>query len=91
MITHPFHPFRGRALRIYDRVGGSRRATLRYFVDGPAGTILATIPVSWTSVRRVDDYERVSSGRSLFRSDDLMELREVVDSLLGLAAGRDQK
>ena len=91
MITHPFHPLRGRSLRIYDRVGGSRRATLRYFADGPAGAILATIPISWTSLRRVDDFERVSSDRSLFRSDDLVELREVVDSLLGLAPGRDQK
>ena len=91
MITHPFHPLRGRTVRIYDRVSGSKRAIVRYFADRPPGAILATVPVSWTSLRRVDDFERVSSGRSLFRSDDLVELREVVDSLVVPTAKRDQK
>ena len=91
MITHPFHPLRGRTVRIYDRVSGSRRAIVRYFVDRPAGAILASIPVSWTSLRRVDDFERVAAGRSLLRSDDLVELRELVDSLLAPAVERDQK
>ena len=91
MITHPFHPLRGRTVRIYDRVSGSRRAIVRYFVDRPAGAVLASIPISWTSLRHVDDFERVSSGRSLLRSDDLVELREVVDSMLAPAVERDQK
>ena len=91
MIIHPFHPLRGRTVRIYDRVSGSKREIVRYFVDRPAGPLLASIPISWTSLRRVDDFERVSSGRSLFRSDDLVELREVVDSLLAPAAERNQK
>ena len=91
MITHPFHPLRGRTVRIYDRVGGCKRAIVRYFADGPAGATLASIPVSWTSLRRVDDFERVAAGRSLLRSDDLVELRELVDSLLAPAVERDQK
>ena len=37
VITHPFHPLRGRTVRIYDRVGGCKRAIVRYFADGPAG------------------------------------------------------
>ena len=72
-------------------MSGSRRAIVRYFVDRPAGAVLASIPISWTSLRRVDDFERVASGRSLLRSDDLIELREVVDSMLAPAIGRDQK
>ena len=91
MITHPFHPLSGRTIRVYDRVSGSRRAIVRYFVDRPPGAVLASIPVSWTSLRRVDDFERVASGRSLFRADDLVELREVVDSMLSPATKRDQK
>ena len=91
MITHPFHPLRGRALRIYDRVGGCKRAIVRYFADSPAGATLVSAPVSWTSLRQVDDFERVASGRSLFRADDLIVLREVVDSLLVPAVERDQK
>ena len=91
MITHPFHPLRGRAVRIYDRVGGCKRAIVRYFADGPTSATLVSAPVSWTSLRRVDDFERVASGRSLFRAEDLVALREVVDSLLAPAVERDQK
>ena len=91
MITHPFHPHRGRALRLHDGVGGCRRSIVRYFADGPAGAILFSVPVSWTSLRRVDDFERLASGRSLFRADDLVALREVVDSLLAPSAKRNQK
>ena len=72
-------------------MSGTRRAIIQYFVDRPPGAVLASIPVSWTSQRRVDDFERVSSGRSLFRADDLVELREVVDSMLLPAAKCDQK
>ena len=91
MITHPFHPHRGRKLRIHDGVGGGKRSIVRYFEDGPTGAILFSVPVSWTSLRRVDDFERVSSGRSLLREDDLVALREVVDSLLAPPTKRNQK
>ena len=64
---------------------------VRCFADGPAGATLVSVPVSWTSLRRIDDFERVASGRSLFRADDLVALREVVDSLLAPAVERDQK
>ena len=91
MITHPFHPLRGRAVRIYDRVGGCKRAIVRYFADGPASATLVSVPVSWTSLRQVDDFERVASGRCLLRGDDLIVLRELVDSLLAPPVDRDQK
>ena len=81
MITHPFHPLSGQAVRIYDRVGGSKRAMVYYFADSPAGPSLIGIPISWTSLGRVDDFERVAAGRSLFRADDLVALRDAVDSL----------
>ena len=64
---------------------------VRHFVDGPAGPVLVSVPVSWTSLRCVDDFERVASGRSLFRADDLAALREIVDSLQRQAGRRDQK
>lgn len=64
---------------------------VRHFMVGPAGPVLVSVPVSWTSLRRVDDFERVASGRSLFRSDDLAALREMVDSLLEASRGGDQK
>ena len=91
MITHPFHPLRGRAVQNYDRLGGSKRAIVRYFADGPTGATLVSVPVSWTSLGQADDFERVASGRCLFRGDDLIVLRELVDALLAPAVERDQK
>ena len=64
---------------------------VRHFMVGPAGPVLVSVPVSWTSLRRIDDFERVASGRSLFRIDDLAALREMVDSLLEANRGSDQK
>ena len=52
---------------------------------------LTAFPVAWTNYRTIDDFERVSAGRSLFRVDDLQELRDVVDVLLEADAGRIQK
>ena len=72
-------------------MSGSKRAIVRYFVDRPDGAVLASIPVSWTSLRRVDDFERVASGRCLFRGDDLLVLRELVDAILAPSGERDQK
>ena len=61
---------------------------VRYVAAGPS---LVSIPVSWTSLRRVDDFERVSSGRCVFRADDLVALGELVDSLLAAPKDRNQK
>ena len=91
MITHPFHPLQGQTVRIYDRVGGCKRAIVRYFADGSGGPTLVSVPVSWTSLRQVDDFERVASGRCLFRGDDLIVLRAIVDSLRAPAVERNQK
>ena len=81
VITHPFHPLRGQGVRIYDRTDGSKRAIVRYLAESPGGPSLISIPISWTSLWRPDDFERAAAGRSLFRTDDLALLREAVDSL----------
>ena len=41
-----------------------------------------SLPAAWTDRRKVDDFERMSAGRSLFRPDDLDALRAQVDVLL---------
>ena len=91
MVTHPFHPLRGRNLRVYDRVDGSRRAIIRHFVGGPDCPTLASVPIAWTSLRHVDEFERVSAGRCLFRAGDLAALCEAVDLLRSQATRRNQK
>ena len=72
-------------------MAGRRRAIVRYFADTPTGVNLVSVPVSWTSLREVDDFERVASGRCLFRVEDLIVLRELVDALVALTRERDQK
>lgn len=62
-------------------------ALVRCVTDGAK---LVSIPVCWTSLRRIDDFERVSRGRSVLRADDLAELRGIVDSHLESLAGDDQ-
>ncbi|MCY4467380.1 MAG: hypothetical protein OXC08_01560 [Thiotrichales bacterium] len=69
----------------------NRVAMVRHFVDGPGGPVLVSVPVSWTSLRRVDDFERVAAGGSMFRPDDLAALREIVDSLLEQGEKCNQK
>ena len=61
---------------------------VRYVADSQT---LVSIPISWTNLRVVDDFERISSGRSYFRADDLAELRELVDSRSDSGRRRDQK
>ena len=61
---------------------------IRYIADGAK---LISIPVCWTSSRTVDDFERHSEGRSLFRFDDLVVLRRMVDAHLEASAGDDQE
>ena len=78
-------------LRIHERVTVLGVAMVRHCAEGPSGPVFLGVPVSWTSLRRVDDFERLSSGRSLLRADDLAALRDLVDCLLDAAGNRDQE
>jgi len=81
VVTHPFHPLKGRSFVFHSRRTSGGVPLVHYLADD--GT-LASMPVSWTDLRGIDDFERVSSGRSLFRADDLVALRVLVDSWLDL-------
>ena len=88
VITHPAHPLRGRAYPFHFRLT-SAGVPLICCVTG--NQALTVFPVAWTNYRPVDDFERVSAGRSLFRVDDLEELRDLVDVLLEADACRNQE
>jgi len=87
-ITHPFHPLNGHEFDIHDLVTVGAVRLVCYITDAAT---LVSIPVSWTSLRSVDDFERVSRGRSLWRTDDLVELRGIIDAHLESPATHDQK
>ena len=78
-VTHPHHPWSGRAFPLQRGVTTGGVALVRCIVDEER---VRSLPVAWTDRRKVDDFERMSAGRSLFRADDLDALRAQVDVLL---------
>ena len=46
-----------------------------YDLDGKLKSLMANV----TDVAAVDDFDRISAGRSAFRVDDLLELRRLID------------
>lgn len=88
VVTHPHHPLRGRSFPFYSRVTTGGVRLVRCVQEDET---LLTLPVAWTSHRRVDDFERASAGRSLWRADDLSTLRAMVDSLLERGGFVDHK
>ena len=88
VITHPAHPLRGRSYPFHFRLT-SAGVPLICCVTGPPA--LTAFPVAWTNYRPVDDFETASAGRSLFRVDDLQELRDLVDALSEADTQRNQE
>ena len=78
-MTHPFHPWSGRTFSVQRSVTTAGVALVRCIVDEEW---VRSLPVAWTDRRMVDDFERLSAGRSLFRPDHLEALRAQVDVLL---------
>ena len=58
----------------------------RVFIYDRTGT-LKSFPASITDVVPVDDFTRMSAGRSAFRVDDLLALRERLDRKAGRRGG----
>lgn len=58
----------------------------RVFIYDRTGT-LKSFPASITDVVPVDDFTRMSAGRSAFRVDDLLALRERLDRQAGRWGG----
>ena len=62
----------------YYNFWGEQRVT---FIDKKGDLI--SIPVYWTSLNAEDPYVKISSGRSNFRVEDLVNLRYLLDSIIG--------
>ena len=75
-ITHPFHPLRGTEYELVHRRHNWGEDRVVYY--GPNG-VLKSFRTSLTDVIPVDAFTRISGGRSAFRVDDLMELRQWLD------------
>ncbi|MDW7762015.1 MAG: DUF5372 family protein [Acidobacteriota bacterium] len=74
-MVHPFHPLRGRPLRMVVRksLWGEDRVTIE-LTEGTHWSI----PVGWTDLAVEDPYISLGAGRSFFRVRDLIELARLV-------------
>jgi hypothetical protein len=77
-ITHPFHPDSGREIEFLGR--RAQWGEDRVFYRSAEGH-RASLPARWTSLVPVDPVVLLSSGRTRFRVDDLIELVALVSRL----------
>jgi Family of unknown function (DUF5372) len=75
-ISHPFHPLVGKEYEMVDRhLHWGEDRVFYYDPDGRLKSFLVNI----TDLFPIDAFTRISAGRSAFRVDDLLELRERLD------------
>ena len=85
-ITHPFHPQFGKEYDIVARHHNWGEDRVFYYdPDGRLKSFLANV----TDLYPIDAFARVSGGRSAFRLDDLLELRNLLDRYRRPAGGAD--
>jgi hypothetical protein len=74
-ITHPFHPLRGVEYELVTRkLNWGEDRVFYYDRTGALKSFLANL----TDLVPEDDFDRISAGRSVFRVDDLLELRRLL-------------
>jgi hypothetical protein len=81
-VTHPFHPLFGREFELMTQKNawGEDRV---YFRD--KSKHLHYIPLGWTSVAPVDAFKVAAAGQCRFRTEDLLRMADLVDSLAASA------
>ena len=82
---HAFHPWKGREFSLvsYRKNWGEDRV---FFENG--GNTLVSLPARWTDVLSPDPFVAISQGRSPFRTDDLLELAELLRRIDGKSPER---
>ncbi|MBX3278271.1 MAG: hypothetical protein KF868_09735 [Acidobacteria bacterium] len=75
-MVHPFHPLCGSEYELaFRRLNWGEDRVYFYGADGKLKSFLTTI----TDLAPGDDFMRISVGRSAFRVDDLLQLRDLID------------
>ena len=74
-ITHPFHPLCGAEYELVTRrLNWGEDRVFYYDLDGKLKSLMTNV----TDVAAVDEFDRVSAGRSAFRMDDLLDLHRLI-------------
>ena len=79
-VSHPFHPWFGREF-VFLAVRQAWSHDRVFFLD-EEGTQFS-LPVGWTDAAEPDPFVVLAAGRCLFRFADLVELRVLIDGLVG--------
>lgn len=74
-MTHPFHPWVGRAFAFVAvrQTWGQDRV---FFFDDEG--VQSSMPRGWTDLGDVDPFVTVAAGRSAFRVEDLLRVAELI-------------
>ena len=77
-IIHPYHPLYQQEFDLVDYVHDWREHRV-YFYDQDDN--LKSIPTAWTNVLPLDPFVLTSSGRSYFRTNELLELAFLIQAI----------
>jgi hypothetical protein len=77
-VTHPFHPLAGGEFDLVVRKYNWAEDRVFFFDDDSQ---LISIPAGFTDVDPPDPFVAVSTGRSIFRVEDLLALANLLESL----------
>ena len=78
-ITHPFHPRYSEKFHLLSY--GRPRGMIGMVVLLDADNATVSVPLSWTDAGEADAFTVLSSGRSWFRTSDLVRLATIVEQL----------
>jgi hypothetical protein len=78
VVTHPFHPWRGRQYELLYVRQDWGEWRVAFFDEEQCWR---SLPVAWTSVAPHDPFVQVAAGRSPFRFADLLRLSQLIESL----------
>jgi hypothetical protein len=77
-VTHRFHPLFGGEFEFVKR--HKNWASDRVYIFDDDGQLLG-LPVEWTDLAGEDPFVVVAAGRSPFRTRDLLELADLIQTL----------
>ena len=77
-ITHPFHPHFKMQFQVVSiqYCWGEQRVAYRDEIGS-----LRSVPISWTDRKPGDIFLEISAGRSIVHTEDLMSLKQLIQSL----------
>ena len=77
-ITHPFHPLKDKEFDIVNiKEYWGKKYVIFTFKEGDS----KAIPIEWTDLEAEDLFKKISKGRSLFKTSDLLELYNIIQAV----------